>query len=208
MLTRLILIRHGSTEWNLRHRYCGDKDVGLNAKGREQARRLRDRLRQERIDKVYCSDRSRALATCRIIFKDKRPQVFRQLREINFGVFEGLTHKEILQRYAYAYKRWLKDPFRHPIPQGERLKDFQERIISVFKKLVLKNKDRQIAVVSHGGVISIFLNHIEKRKDFWKQIPHPASLSIIEYENGKAKIKLFDDLSHLAPSRKTRQNFL
>jgi broad specificity phosphatase PhoE len=97
-----------------------------------------------------------------------------------------------MERYPKIYKRWLDDPFSAVIPKGEGLRNFRKRIIRVFKKIVSLNRDKAVAVVCHGGPISIFLNHISKSKDFWNRIPASASVSIIEYRNGKPRIKLFN----------------
>ena len=119
------------------------------------------------------------------------------LREMHFGIFEGLAHDEIARKHPKTYKKWLNDPFGTTIPDGENLNEFKKRVRSAFKKIVLSNRNKTIAIICHGGAISIFITGILKSRDFWKQIPSPASLSIIEYKNGKPKIRLFNDTSHL-----------
>ncbi len=197
MATRLILIRHGQTDWNLKKRYSGNLNVDLNQEGRRQAKKLHKRLKKEKIDKIYVSDRKRAIQTAAIIFKAAEAKKVAGLREVHFGIFEGLTYKELMKRHPLVYKQWLKDPYSIKIPKSESLKEFKNRIVRAIKKIVVLNKNKTAAVVCHGGAISIFINHIFKSKDFWKQIPRSASISIVEYKRGKAKIKLFDDVSHL-----------
>lgn len=199
MPTKLILIRHGQTHWNLKRRYCGFNDIDLNDKGKKQAKKLRQRLAGEKIHKVYSSDRKRTVQTAKIIFNGLKIEEIPQLREIHFGCFEGLTHNEIIKKYRAIYKNWLKDPFNNVIPDGETLSDFRKRIVTVFRKIISLDRGKTIAVVCHGGSISIFVTHILKTNNFWKYIPHSASVSIIEYRNNKARIKLFDDIKHLVP---------
>ncbi len=191
MATKLILIRHGATAWNLQKRYCGFVDLGLSREGRQQVKNLSQRLIRVKIHKIYSSDRRRAIQTAKIIFGKREIEIVPDLREIHFGVFEGLTHKQIIKKYNSVYQKWLKDPYRAAIPQGEALADFKKRVMAALKKIIRKNPNRTIAVVCHGGSISVFLNSILKAKNFWKYIPRPASISIVECDNGKLSVKKY-----------------
>ena len=197
MITRLILIRHGVTDWNQEKRYCGHTDVPLSLKGKEQVKLLGKRLKKEDVYKVYSSDLKRTVQSARIIFKGLEMERVAGLRELNFGCFEGLSHKEILKNYPQAYKMWMKDPSNYRIPFGECLDGFKKRVLVSFKKIVLANRNKTIAVVSHGGTLSIFLNAILKKKDFWGYIPQTASLSIVEHVKNKPRLVMFNDTSHL-----------
>lgn len=196
MATKLILIRHGATDWNLERRYSSFTDIDINDKGKKQARKLYKRLKREGIHKVYSSDRKRAFNFARIVLKGKKIQKLVGLGELNFGIFEGLTYEEIMKRYPKIYKRWLKDPFSIVIPNGEDLSNFKKRIVKTLKKIISLNKDKTIAVVCHGGAISIFINHILKSRNLWSQIPNIGGLSIIEYKNGRPKIQLLNDTTY------------
>lgn len=197
MATKLILIRHGSTNWNLEKKYCGFRNINLNNEGKKQAMLLRRRLKEEQIHRVYSSDRKRAIQTANIIFNRIKIEKIPDLRETHFGILEGLTYEEIMKRHPEIYKKWLNDPFSINIPYGEKIVNFKKRILKTFKKIIRLNKNKTVAVVCHGGVISIFINNILNSKSFWKNIPNSSSLSIVEYRNGKAKIKLFNDTTHL-----------
>lgn len=197
MATKLILIRHGQTNWNLKRSYSGFLDVSLNKNGKIQAQKLCKRLKREDVHRVYSSDRKRAVQTAKIIFKGAEIEKIPDLREVHFGIFEGLTYKEIMKKHPVIYKRWLKDPFSITIPKGESLNYFKRRIIRSLKKIIASNKNKTVAVVSHGGSISIFLNSIIRSKEFWRHIPGSASLSIVECKNGRARVKLFNDIKHL-----------
>lgn len=201
MATKIILIRHGITEWNRQKRYCGFFDISLSDKGKIQAGKLRERLILEKVHRVYCSDRKRAIHTAKIIFNGSKIKKIPGLREMHFGIFEGLSHNEIIKRYHETYKKWLRDPFRISIPKGENLNTFKKRVGGAFKKIIAANPDKNVAVICHGGVISVFITAILKSGDFWKYIPRPASISIVEHRNGKEKIRLFNDTSHLHRGR-------
>jgi len=118
MPTKLILIRHGQTDWNAKKIYCGHQDIGLNAFGRKQASRLRSSLENETIHKIYSSNKKRAIQSARIIFKKAKIRRLAELREMHFGVFEGKNYRQILKKYPDIYCQWLKDPFSATIPEG------------------------------------------------------------------------------------------
>lgn len=197
MPTKLLLIRHGETTWNKNKRYSGVSDVLLSKEGKRQAEKLHKRLKCATIDKIYSSDRKRAIQTAKIVFKDKDFEKIYDLREIHFGIFEGLTYSQVMKKYPVVYKQWLKDPYSIKIPKGESLFEFKKRIISAIKKVIASNKNKTVAIVCHGGAISVILNHILKTKEFWQKIPKSASLSIIEHNKRKIEIKLFNDITHL-----------
>ncbi len=184
-MTRLILIRHGATEWNKRGRYCGWRDIGLSREGKLQAKSLAKSLKSIKFDKIYSSDRKRALQTARIIFKKAKVTKVCALREIDFGVLEGLRHKEIMKKYPFVYKKWLSDPYQDCIPKAEPMNAFKKRVNRAIKKIVRLNPGKNLAIVCHGGVIGIFVSSILKSRNFWRYVPKPASLTVIEYNKGR-----------------------
>ena len=172
-------------------------DIDLNAQGRAQALAARKRFDGEVVHKVYTSDRLRAISTARIIFEGMPYEAVSDLREIHFGVLEGLTHNEIMERYSAVYTQWLSDPYSVVIPEAEGLPDFRSRVVKAFEMIAAAHQGQTAAVVCHGGVISVFITHILRTNDFWKQIPGSASLSIVEYEGACPRITLLNDTSHL-----------
>ena len=192
MATRLILIRHGITEWNKNGRYCGHRDVSLSKDGKAQVIKLRKNLKGINFDRIYCSDRKRALQTKAILFGKSCFTIFKSLREINFGAFEGLRHGEIMKKYPKIYKEWLSDPYKIRIPHAESMQVFKKRVIGAIKKALTFNSGKTIAVVCHGGVIGVFISSILKSRDFWSYVPSPASVTIVEYKNNKYEINKFN----------------
>jgi len=185
MATRLVLIRHGITAWNKQGRYCGCKDIGISREGRLQAKRLAKKLEFDKFDKIYSSDRRRALQTARIIFKQAKIIKVSALKEIDFGVLDGLRHKEIMQKYALVYKKWLADPYKVCIPGQEPMRVFKKRVNKAIKDIVRVNSGKNLAIVCHGGVIAIFVSSILKSRNFWHYVPAPASMTVIEYKQGR-----------------------
>ncbi len=197
MGTKIILIRHGQTDGNAKKQYCGLLDMELNAQGCLQVEKLARRLEKEAIHRIYASDRKRALESARIIFKGCRINKIAELREINFGIFEGKSHQEIRESNADIYDKWLTDPYNTVVPGSESLMDFQGRVTRALGRIVLANANKTTAIVCHGGTISVILSRINDSRTFWELIPGSASLNIIEYVNNKAEIVLFNDTTHL-----------
>jgi broad specificity phosphatase PhoE len=197
--TTVYLIRHGVTSWNKLKKYCGYIDVPLSAQGRLQAKRLANRIKTIKIDAVYSSDLKRAVKTAGIIFGSKR-QITKMpdLQEMNFGVLEGLNHNQIMEKYPIIYSKWIKDPYKNHIPKGERINKFQKRITAAVDAIAAQNKGKTVAVVCHGGAISVLVMSILKRKAFWKYVPRSTSVTIVEYKGKQKSVKLFNCIEHLS----------
>lgn len=197
MTTRLILIRHGETAWNAEKRYLGHKDIGLSNKGIKEARLLAKRLNKERVHKVYSSDTMRALNFAERIFKGFSIEKMPQLREMDFGAIEGRTYAEVIRQNPHIYDDWLNYPFKAVAPGCETINDFKKRVKKAFKKLILLNKNKTLAIVTHAGPIRVIIGHILKSDNIWEAIPDLASLTIIEIKGSRPNIILFNDTAHL-----------
>jgi broad specificity phosphatase PhoE len=196
-VTRLFLIRHGVTEWNKQGRYCGHRDVGLSGEGRAQAARLGKKLKTVKFDRIYCSDRKRALQTSRIIFKGAGFITVKELREIDFGALEGLRHSQIKGKCGDIYESWLEDPYKNNIPKTEPMSNFKKRVKSAVDKIVHLNSDKTVAIVCHGGVIGAFVDGILKTGKFWRCVPSAASITVVACGAERRRLEKFNDTAHL-----------
>lgn len=152
---RLLLIRHGETDWNVGQRIQGQLDIELNPAGRWQARRLAEALRGEALDAVYSSDLRRAEATARALSEAGQPSpvLLPSLRERHFGLFQGLAWDEIARRHPEDHARWkAREPGFGP-PGGETLAAFSARVTAAVGALAGRHPGQAIAVVAHGGVL-------------------------------------------------------
>jgi len=200
MPTRIILIRHGQTDWNTQMRYQGSKNMPLNATGMSQASLLGRRMKNEKVTKVYASTMKRANDFASIIFGQTDIEPVPELREISFGMFEGMSYDEIMHKHPDIYSKWVKDPLNLTVPGGEDPKSFKKRVLTAFDRIEASaGSDGYTAVVTHGGPISVIVNSVAGEKSFWDNIPHTGSISIIEDKGGERRIKSFDDTSHLIP---------
>jgi probable phosphoglycerate mutase len=153
--TRLVLIRHGQTDWNAELRLQGQRDVALNALGRRQAERLADALVGEGLSVVVSSDLDRALKTAQALAVPLGLPLVTDagLRERGFGVLEGYTFGEIEQRWPDQAARWRARDEHFAPDGGESLRDFYERCVGTVEQLAVRHAGHSIAIVCHGGVL-------------------------------------------------------
>jgi alpha-ribazole phosphatase/probable phosphoglycerate mutase len=157
MVTKVYLIRHGETEDADSRRYKGHIDVPLSASGIDQIKKLSE-LSSE-LMAVYCSDLGRAVKSAEIIAGPfgLKPVIVENLKERNFGVWEGMTFDEIKDRWPDAFTAWADNPLRFSPIEGESTLEARERVLPVFNEITDSHKGQNIAIVSHGGVIRIIL---------------------------------------------------
>ena len=156
-MVEILLIRHGETDYNKNRRFAGVTNIGLNDCGEKQAFHLREKLRNEKIDIVYSSDLQRCIDTVRIINFNSEVRYSKNLREVNLGIWEGLTYDEIKMNYPDEEARWKEDWIHFAAPGGESFFKMSKRVIGEFEEI--KTNYNKVAVVTHGGCICIILAH-------------------------------------------------
>lgn len=157
--TRIILIRHGETDWNVQARIQGHIDIALNALGEWQATQLGQALVHESLSCVYSSDLKRAHHTAKLLAHGHSSplahHVVKDLRERHFGDFEGLTWGQLEDLHPSQAQSWKsRDPHWQP-PCGESLNQFTERIKSCLDLIGQCHLNEHIAIVTHGGVLDV-----------------------------------------------------
>lgn len=174
-MTRLILIRHGETDWNAEGRWQGQIDVPLNEKGREHARRLATELAGEGIQALFASDLSRALETAQPLAEalNLPIQTDARLREINQGDWQGLLVTEIQARYAELFQMRTDNPHSIAPPGGETVPQVQERVVQALDEIIRRHPQETVAIVAHGFVIAVLRIRLENRAldEVWDLIP-------------------------------------
>ena len=153
--TRVLLLRHGETAWNVERRLQGHLDVALNEHGRWQARQLGHALRDEGLAAIYSSDLARTLDTAQAVSKvtGLPVQTDPALRERAFGRFEGLTFDEIEQGWPQDALRWRQREPHFCVGDGESLTTFSARCVAAVTSCARAHPGQAIAVVAHGGVL-------------------------------------------------------
>jgi broad specificity phosphatase PhoE len=151
-VTRILLARHGETDWNRIGRWQGHADLPLNDAGRGQAVELAERLAGDGIAAIYTSDLMRASQTARVVADRLGLAVIEDagLREIDVGSWSGFTRAEVERRFPEGYARWLDGEIGH---DGETREELTERVVGAVERIAAAHPDDTILVVTHGGAI-------------------------------------------------------
>lgn len=202
MVTTLYLIRHGETEGDDVKRYKGSIDVPLSAKGEEQIERTAGFINESlktfnaALRAVYSSDLIRAVRSAGIIAKGSglQPVVVPELRERNFGLWEGMSFDEIKEKYPDEFGAWAKDPLRFSPMGGESTIEVKDRVIRALEKILGRHSGDAIAVVGHGGVNRIILCHIMEMplENIFRVEQDHAAVNIIEFWDEYPVVKLIN----------------
>lgn len=155
-MTKLILIRHGESVFNLKKRYTGQLDVPLTEKGVEQARITAEYiLKNYKIDAVYSSDLSRAIETAKPIAEPLGLDIKtdRRLREINSGKWQGLPFDTVKEKYKEDYEFYKNNPLTARMTGGEGAVDVLERAYAAILDIAAENSGKTVLVSSHNGTL-------------------------------------------------------
>lgn len=154
-VTRIVVVRHGQTDWNVEQRIQGHTDIELNAVGQRQARQLAAALADEELHAVYSSDLRRAWDTAAACAHAHALAVQSApgLREREFGHFEGLRFADIQARWPDAAQRWRRREPDFAPGDGESLRQFAGRCTQAATRLAERHRGQCILLVAHGGVL-------------------------------------------------------
>lgn len=211
MKTRLILVRHAQAEGNFLREFHGWTDSGITELGHQQAALAAKRLKEIRMDVLYSSTMKRALETARYISKEKELPILRtdQLKEINGGAWEGVKFDQLPQRWPKEHDTWENKPHLHQMPNGESVKEFQERLIKEMESIIAANPGKTICIVTHGTAIKSLMCYFQAC-DLAEMVKIPwydnTSLTILEHEEGRFTTLMEGDASHLGKEFSTLQN--
>lgn len=204
-MCKLIIVRHGETEYNSQNRYCGIIDPSLDDTGIANATKVAVSLGHYKIDKIYTSALKRAYETGKHIadqcdINHDSIEVNANLNETDFGIFEGLTYDEIMAKYSKQYSAWISDQFNVSPPKGESIIDLQKRSRSAFKRVVSENMGKTVVVVTHGGPIKLYLLELMQKEqdDFWSIEHARCAYSVIDHTDiTKPEIEIYNNKDHL-----------
>lgn len=193
-ITTLYLIRHGSTDLNLEQRYQSKTDLPLNIHGIKQIKQLKKRIMHIPFDLVLISSAKRSQQTCQLLFNRATPVVIHKgLSEINFGIWEGLTYKEVQSRYPKELSYYEQDPLKFAPKGGETFAVVLDRIKVLYRNICSIYQGKTIAILGHGGSLNIFLCYLLgiKPQTRWQFRLQPASLvKIVIYPNNRINMEL------------------
>lgn len=204
--TRVILVRHGQTEWNNSSRFQGHLDSPLTPAGLEQARSLGSRLKHVRIAAVYSSDLGRAMQTARCITECTGHAIVPddRLRERALGIFQGLDKAGIMARYPKEAERYYSRDPHFVVPGGESAHGHFQKGLAALTELAARHLNETIVAVTHGGLVSSMFRHVtgidlsSERRYSLKN----AAYNCFIYEEEVWTVDTWGDTSHFPPELK------
>ncbi|MDY7019105.1 MAG: histidine phosphatase family protein [Chloroflexota bacterium] len=202
-LTRIVLIRHGCTEWNEGEgeRFRGRAEIELSEFGLRQAKAAAVSLSRWKADAIYSSPLRRALATAQILASPFGLEVtpLTGLTDIDYGSWQGLSLREAQTQDRLLYQLWQQSPHLVTFPEGENLVQVRERAATGVNNTLAKHVGKTIVLVSHKVVCKVLLCYFLglDNSHFWQMEQDTAAISIVELRDDVFVLKLLNDTCHL-----------
>lgn len=201
---KIYLTRHGETLWNTEKRFQGWKNSELTERGIEQANLLRNKLKDIKIDRIYSSPIERAYKTAEILKGNRTIEIkcYDELKEMNFGEWEGLTKEDILKAEDYKdqYNNIFNNPKEYKTFGGESIKEFSDRLYKGIEKILYNELDENILIVTHGMCIKYIIPYFTKDLtcENFNDLPifEQTSYNEIEYDGTSFKIIHLNNTDH------------
>ena len=203
----LVLVRHGETEWNKLGKFQGHCDIDLNSRGMAQARETARAVLAWKHSVVYSSPLNRTMQVAQeISHLGGKPVVgVAGFRELSLGDLEGVTGEEMRLSWPEVYSTWNDDPSAVTMPNGESLRDLQDRAWNSLVELEQAHpQDDALIIVSHnfairtmvGKVLGMFLSN------FHRMSLSLSSISVIESDQRGHRLLCYNSTSHLSPENR------
>jgi len=195
---KLYIVRHGETEWNLIKKFQGQLDSPLTENGIKIMKDTGNKLKNIIFSRVYTSELARAVKSAEIIlnkninYKNDRIEIKKmsELNEVYFGLWQGLSHEEIFEKYSEEAENYFHNVKRYNAEniKAEKLKDALDRFLRGIEKILKNHKSGNILIVTHGTVLEMFINYVEN-KDLLeineRKLVNNGDYKIFNYKNGK-----------------------
>jgi broad specificity phosphatase PhoE len=200
-MTKVYLVRHGQTAWNLEEVFRGRADIPLDETGKNEVHLAGEALKDETLHAIYSSPLSRSMETAENIAKFQNIPVtpFDSIIDISYGEWEGKSLKEVQEKFPDLYALWLEEPHKVNFPAGESLDEVRSRSMEAVENLVAKHKNENIALVAHrvpNKVICCALLGIDN-SNFWRIQQDTASTNLFTYKDGQWIVSFLNDTSYL-----------
>jgi broad specificity phosphatase PhoE len=205
-MTKLYLVRHGQTAWNVGEIFRGRADIPLDETGRREAGLAGEALREATIHAVYSSPLSRSFETAQLIakFHNLPVEPLEAIIDISYGDWEGLSNERVRESYPELHKLWHEQPHKVCFPRGESLDEVRARTMTAVSRLVVKHEDRTIVLVAHrvpNKVICCALIGLDN-SHFWRIQQDTACTNLFTHKNGEWIVSFLNDTSYLKVLKK------
>jgi probable phosphoglycerate mutase len=183
-MAKVILVRHGETDWCREKRLRGEMDIPLNSDGKDEAQKIADKLAKMKINAVYSSEAACSFSTASEIASQQKlkPRKVSELNELNLGLWQGLLLKDVKRRYKKQYGAWKSSPVSVHPPGGESTKEAYDRAVSAMQKLIDRHKEENICIVSGSTTLSMIKGHLKNMnlEKMWQSIPPKMWWEVLE----------------------------
>ena len=202
-MTRIILVRHGETNWNVEGRYQGQEDTDLSPRGLAQGEKLGEALKDIPVDMYIASPLKRAFMTAGFCAQHQGKEVLKdaRLEEINHGIWEGQLSVDIAAQYPDEFKLWHSQPHLVQMPGegGESLEDVRKRVRAAFDDYVRDYEEQTILVAAHDAVNKAIICDVMglDMSHFWQIKQDNTCVNVLEYENGQWRLVMVNYTGHL-----------
>ena len=205
-MAKLILARHGETEWNVEKVFRGRADVNLNEVGIKQAELLGKHLCNWELEAIYSSPVKRALDTANIVARcvEVAVCIAEGLTDFDFGEWQSLSEQEVKRLYPDILNEWQSSPHKVRMPGGENLDDVTKRTAEVVDE-VLSRHHGNVLLVSHRVVLKVLICSLLglDNSHFWNISQDVCGLTIFDYVEGRFILTRHNDTSHLRELQKS-----
>ena len=170
----IYVVRHGTTTMNVENRYRGRRDIPLDAQGYQDAVDAARQLSRVGLTAVYTGSLRRTIATGQIIADEAGVpdlRIMHGLINVDYGAWEGMTSQEAEMYDPVAFRLYKTSPSRAVCPNGERLRDAQERMVSALQLIGKRHPGEHVAVVSHAVMIRLVVAALEHTEGEQWRIP-------------------------------------
>jgi alpha-ribazole phosphatase len=192
-------VRHGETALNASRRFQGRSDEPLSERGRRQAEALADALRRVPFTNAYSSDLQRALETARTIAAPHGVTVVpdARLREFDFGLWEGLTWTEIVERFPELAERPPTQARSYAPPEGERFEDVEERVGDFLRDLQSLPRNACVLIVTHAGALHAAFTVLAPKGANPRVAFANASITRVVVDGKRSRVLNLSEVGHL-----------
>ena len=208
---RLILVRHGATDWNQQRRVQGLSNLGLNETGKRQAEALAQALRNERVDAIYTSPLRRAQETARAISRFHQVEVVTLdgLKELDVGEIDGMTYEDMRIHHGEFFTKWMADFTAVRLPGGGTVPELRDQCCAAVKDILEKqqtvsgekcgDEDRVVVAVTHFfPIMCIICDTLGLALTYFRRLRlDVASMCTLDFHPERAVLVSFNDTCHL-----------
>ena len=201
-MTRIVVLRHGRTEWNRVEKFRGRADIGLDRVGVKQAEAAAKRMKEWSISAIYSSPLRRAMATSDIIgtLLGLTVTPLPDIIDVDYGEWQGLSTMEVMDRYNGLYSRWIKDPAGVTFPGGDSFEQVRQRVSRAVDVLIREHPKESVVLVAHKVICQLMVLDLLAldSSHFWQVTQDVGAMNLFEVRGGVPAALFLNDTCHLS----------